>query len=88
MLSQPQGATISTIMEKTGWQRHSVRGFFAGVVRKKLRLALHSEKKEGADRIYRIVASKAQTSSDRPAKDTTARKVTKSAQLSAGSRAH
>ena len=88
MLSRPQGVTIPTIMEKTGWQQHSVRGFFAGVVRKKLGLALQSEKTEKADRVYRIVASKAQTSTHGPGKGTTARTAAKSAQLSAGSRDH
>lgn len=58
MLRRPQGATISTIMQTTGWQQHSVRGFFAGVVRKKLSLTLESEKPDGGDRIYRIVADK------------------------------
>ena len=58
MLSRSQGATIPAIIKTTGWQQHSVRGFFAGVARKKLGLTLESEKKEGADRIYRIVVGK------------------------------
>ena len=53
----PNGATIATVVGSTGWQPHTVRGFFAAVVRKKLGLRLESEKTDG-ERVYRIVAGK------------------------------
>ena len=42
------------MMQATGWQSHSVRGFLAGVVRKKLGLTLQSNKTEG-ERVYRVI---------------------------------
>jgi hypothetical protein len=61
MLKRPEGATIAQISEATGWQAHTVRGTFAGALKKKLGLAIVSEKIEGpagtpgvGQRLYRI----------------------------------
>jgi hypothetical protein len=58
LLRQPGGATLDALVKATGWQKHSVRGFLAGTVRKKLKLPLLSEKIDGI-RTYRIGASRA-----------------------------
>jgi hypothetical protein len=58
LLRQPRGATLDILVKATGWQKHSVRGFLAGTVRKKLKLPLISEKVDGI-RTYRIGASRA-----------------------------
>jgi Protein of unknown function (DUF3489) len=53
MLRKPTGTTIAAIAAATGWQQHSVRGFLAGVVRKKLRFNLVSDQTDKG-RVYRI----------------------------------
>jgi hypothetical protein len=54
MLRRPEGATIAQIVEATKWLPHTVRGVFAGALKKKLGLEVTSEKVEGGDRIYRL----------------------------------
>jgi hypothetical protein len=58
LLNRPQGATLAALIAATGWQSHSVRGFLAGVVRKKLGLTLQSEKTDG-ERVYRVIEPQA-----------------------------
>ena len=58
MLRSSAGATIVSIMTATDWQQHSVRGFLAGVIRKKLGLNLVSEQTDKG-RVYRIKDGKA-----------------------------
>jgi Protein of unknown function (DUF3489) len=53
MLRAPGGATVAAMARAAGWQPHSVRGFLAGIVRKKLGLTLVSASGENG-RVYRI----------------------------------
>jgi hypothetical protein len=54
LLQQPAGATVAALMKASGWQQHSVRGFLAGVVQKRLKLRVDSKKIDDV-RVYRIV---------------------------------
>jgi hypothetical protein len=62
MLRSKEGASLAALMDATGWQQHSVRGFLAGVVRKRLRLNLASAVDDGV-RTYRITGEPAASSS-------------------------
>ena len=67
MLRSPDGTTIGAMMKATGWQQHSVRGFLAGVVRKKLKLKLDSKKIDGS-RVYSIKGADNNKTSGRQSK--------------------
>lgn len=53
LLRSPGGAALAALTKATGWQPHSVRGFLAGVVRKRLKLDLKSAVVDGV-RVYQI----------------------------------
>jgi DNA-binding MarR family transcriptional regulator len=54
LLQRKGGATIAEVTKATGWQPHSVRGAISGALKKKLGLAVASDKVEGRGRVYRI----------------------------------
>lgn len=54
MLRRPEGATLAQIGENTGWQTHTIRGFFAAALKKRHGLAVTSEKPAGGERTYRL----------------------------------
>ncbi len=56
MLQRTEGATIAQICEATGWQPHTVRGTFAGALKKKLGLTITSDKTQGGVRTYHATA--------------------------------
>lgn len=57
-LKSAKGVTIQTLMDATGWQAHSVRGFLSGTVKKKLGHEVVSEIGKDGQRRYRIVEAK------------------------------
>ncbi len=54
LLKRPTGATVDELQIKTAWQRHSVRGFLSGTIKKKLGFDLVSENPDNGPRRYRI----------------------------------
>ncbi|MCH9013157.1 MAG: DUF3489 domain-containing protein [Proteobacteria bacterium] len=58
LLKRKKGATIEEIVEATGWQPHSVRGAISGTLKKKLGLAVTSERVGDGSRVYRIAGSR------------------------------
>jgi hypothetical protein len=57
LLQTPNGASIAEITDVTGWKAHTVRGTISGQMKKKLGLAVISEKVEGRGRVYRIITT-------------------------------
>ena len=56
MLRRPEGASIAEIVEATSWASHTTRGFLAGTLKRKLGLAIDSDKDEIRGRIYKVSA--------------------------------
>jgi hypothetical protein len=56
LLQRAQGATLPEIMELTGWQAHTVRGFISGTLNKKLGLTVESSRPDGKERTYKVKA--------------------------------
>jgi hypothetical protein len=54
LLRRPHGATVAELMDVANWQAHSIRGFLAGTIKKKLSLPLVSSKDRDGVRRYRI----------------------------------
>ena len=56
LLSRERGATIAQLQKATGWRAHTCRGAMSGVIRKKLGLAITSEKDASGNRVYKIAS--------------------------------
>jgi hypothetical protein len=54
MLRHPGGATLDEIVDATGWQKHTVRGAISGALKKKLGLAVQSDRRDDGRRAYSI----------------------------------
>ena len=54
LLRRPEGVTLQELMDASGWQAHSVRGFISGALGKKMGLPVASTRREDGQRVYRI----------------------------------
>ena len=54
MLPRPEGATIAQLVAATGWLPHTTRAALTGLKKKGHQVT--SEKAEGEERVYRVVA--------------------------------
>ena len=62
LLQRPEGASISEIVEVTGWLPHSIRGLISGALKKKLGLPVTSEKQDGRGTVYTLSYQSGSTS--------------------------
>jgi hypothetical protein len=58
LLRRQNGASIADVIEVTDWQPHSVRGFFAGALKKRLKIEVISDKSEDGIRRYHVAPLK------------------------------
>ncbi len=54
LLKRPGGVTLQELIQATGWQPHSVRGFLSGTVGKKMGIHVESFQGDDQQRAYRI----------------------------------
>lgn len=54
MMKRPKGATLAEIVEATGWQKHTVRGFIS-LLGSKTGLTIESSKNAAGDRNYKLL---------------------------------
>jgi hypothetical protein len=59
LLERKGGATLAEVMQATGWQAHSVRGFISGTLGKKMGLTVTSTKCEDGARVYSVARGEA-----------------------------
>lgn len=57
LLRSNRGATIAQLQHASGWQAHSVRGFLAGTVKRRLGLTVLRKVSQSGERLYSIGAN-------------------------------